>query len=121
MNWLRGLFGAEKEPSGTILLEVEPATVHEWLHQGKCILVDVREHAEFRSEHIPGSRLAPLSQLEHSVPPAPDGTKLVYLCRSGARTRAHAGRLARCGPLDAYIMRGGIGAWKASGFPTRRN
>lgn len=121
MKWLRGLFGAGQAPGGATLLEVDPATVREWLHQGKCMLVDIRESAEFRSEHIPGSRLAPLSQLEQSVPPAPDGTKLVYLCRSGARTRAHAGRLARCGSLDAYIMRGGIGAWKASGFPTRRS
>ena len=44
----------------------------------------------------------------------------MFLCRSGARTRMNASRLARCGFVEAYILKGGLMAWRAHGFPTER-
>ena len=48
---------------------IDPATLSAWLGAGDTVLIDVREPAEHDREHIAGSRLMPLSQLDsHSLP-----------------------------------------------------
>jgi rhodanese-related sulfurtransferase len=42
---------------------------------------------------------------------------LIFHCRSGARARANAGRLAQAAACDAYVLEGGIEAWKKEGLP----
>lgn len=111
------LLGQSGEPP---LREIDAATAREWHERGDCLLIDVREDAEHRSERIRGACLAPLSRLEQALPSPAAGKKAVFLCRSGARTRAQAGRLARCGFGEAYILAGGIAAWMAGGFPVQR-
>lgn len=120
MKSLRNFFASVGQSSESPLGEIDPTTVRGWYEQGGCLLIDVREDAEYRAERIPGACLAPLSRLEQALPSPAAGTKAVFLCRSGARTRAQAGRLARCGLGEAYILAGGIAAWKACGFPVER-
>ena len=116
MKFLHSLLGsATSQPP---LREVDAQTVCEWQSRGHCQLIDVREEAEYRAERIPGASLAPLSRLEGAVPTLEEGVKAVFLCRSGARTRANAARLAACGFVEAYILEGGLLSWKAHGFPT---
>lgn len=120
MKALRNFFASQGRSAEPPLREIDAETVREWQKQGGCLLIDVREDAEYRAERIPGACLAPLSRLEQALPAVPAGAKAIFLCRSGARTRAQAGRLARCGPGEAYILAGGIAAWKARGFPIER-
>ena len=42
---------------------------------------------------------------------------MVFHCRSGARTSANAARLADAAGCEAYILEGGIDAWKTAGLP----
>ncbi len=121
MKALRNLFISQGKSGEPPLCEVDAETVRGWQKQGGCVLIDVREDVEYRVERIPGACLAPLSRLEEALPSLPAGAKAVYLCRSGARTRAQAGRLARCSPGEAYILAGGIAAWNARGFPVERS
>ena len=72
-----------------------------------ALLVDVREVNEYLDENIPGARNAPLSGM-------------VFHCKSGARTRMNAAALAQCTDAEVYILDGGIEAWKAAGFPVKR-
>lgn len=97
--------------------EVDAATARAWYEAHDCVLIDVREDAEFQAERIRGAVLVPLSRLESSVLPVPAGTKTVFLCRSGNRTRVHAARLLRCACTEPYVLQGGLLAWKACGFP----
>jgi rhodanese-related sulfurtransferase len=120
MKVLRHFFASQARTDAPSLREIDPETVRGWQKQGGCLLIDVREDAEYRAERIPGTCLAPLSRLEQALPSLPTGAKAVFLCRSGARTRAQAGRLARCSPGEAYILAGGLAAWKACGFPVER-
>lgn len=107
-------------PDGQIR-EIDAATVRGWHEAQQCVLIDVREEAEFCAERIRDAVLAPLSRLE-SVPLAiPAGKKTVFLCRSGNRTRVHAARLVRSAGGDAYALAGGMIAWKACGFPVERD
>ena len=83
-----------------------------------AILVDIREVNEFADENIPGARNEPLSAIAGStITGAP---AVVFHCKSGARTRMNADALAGCTDAEAYILDGGIEAWKAAGYPVKR-
>ncbi|WEK51248.1 MAG: rhodanese family protein [Candidatus Kaistia colombiensis] len=86
----------------------------EWIEAG-ALLVDIREPDEFRREHVAGARPRPLSTLQAlDVEP---GRVIIFSCRSGARTTAHAERLAAAAGGDAYRLEGGLDAWKKAGHP----
>ncbi|HVL73413.1 MAG TPA: rhodanese family protein [Beijerinckiaceae bacterium] len=82
-----------------------------------AILIDVREADEHARERIPGARLMPLSRLD-AADLGPAGAPVVFHCRSGARTHTHGPRLAaKAGPCAAYVLEGGLEAWKKAGLP----
>jgi rhodanese-related sulfurtransferase len=84
-----------------------------------AVLVDVREPDEHARERIPGAHLLPLSRLDEADLAVLQGKPVLFHCRSGARTRAHAGRLAgkTAGSCEAYVIEGGLDAWKRAGLP----
>lgn len=96
-------------------LKAIPAARAKELVEGGALLVDIREADEFRREYIAGARARPLSTLQNlDVEP---GRTVVFTCRSGARTTAHAGRLAATAGAEAYRLEGGLDAWKKAGHP----
>ncbi|MFZ0846821.1 MAG: rhodanese-like domain-containing protein [Pseudolabrys sp.] len=100
------------------LAAIDAATARQW-HAGKEYrFIDIREDAEFGAEHITGAQLAPLSRLEQALPGDRKGAKAVFYCLSGMRTKTNAARLAGLGFGEAYLLEGGLRAWKAEGAPT---
>jgi rhodanese-related sulfurtransferase len=85
---------------------------------GGAVLVDVREADEFAREHVPGAVNCPVSKLDAFRAPA---GPVVFHCRSGARTAAQAGRLAAAAHGEAFILDGGLDAWKRAGLPVARD
>jgi len=80
--------------------------------------VDVREPDEHARARIPGARNLPLSRLDEADLAAHQGKPVLFHCRSGARTEGHAGRLsAKAGASEAYIVAGGLDAWRRAGLP----
>ena len=118
MTFWDKLAGTRGETDPSPLREIDAITAREWHERGRCRLIDVREESEYQAERISGACLAPLSRLEEALPTLRPGELAVFLCRSGARTRIHAARLAGCGFAEAYVLGGGLMAWKAQGFPT---
>lgn len=84
-----------------------------------AVLIDVRENAEHAAESIPGAKNHPMSQMGLE-PLKVDGPVIVFHCKSGGRTRMGAAALANCADAEAYILDGGIEAWKAAGLPVKR-
>ncbi len=84
-----------------------------------AILVDIREADEHAREKIVGARHLPVSSLEGADLAVHAGKPVLFHCKSGARTRTHAGRLApKVGAdCEAYIVEGGLEAWKSAGLP----
>jgi rhodanese-related sulfurtransferase len=95
------------------LQTIDPATAKRMIDEG-ALLVDIREPDEHARERVPGARNAPLSRL--GALPA-NAKAIVFHCRSGARTSANAARLAAATGCDAYVLEGGIEAWKKAGLP----
>ena len=79
-------------------------------------LVDIRGADEYARERIPGALNLPLDRIGDLTR---DERPVVFHCRSGMRTAANAAQLAdaaRGGP--AYLLQGGIDAWRGAGHPT---
>ena len=97
---------------------VSPAQAKHLVDEG-AILVDIREADEYAREKIPGAHNVPLSRLESADFATGAGKTVVFHCRSGNRTGVASPRLsARVGPsCRAYIVEGGIDAWKSAGLP----
>ena len=96
------------------LQTIDPAAARRLIDEG-AVLVDIREADEHARERVPGARNTPLSRLGA----LPAGTEaVVFHCRSGARTSANAARLAAASAdCRAYVLEGGIEAWKKAGLP----
>lgn len=94
-----------------------PAQLQARLAAGTAVLVDIREADEYARAHIAGAVSQPLSQWEAAhlaIDPAAD---VVFTCRSGARTQGACSRLAARVAGQAYVLDGGIEAWKRAGLP----
>ena len=63
----------------------------------------------------------PLSKLDEADVALHDGKPVIFHCRSGARTLANAARLAAAAgdACEAYVVEGGIDAWRKAGLPVR--
>ena len=77
-------------------------------------LVDVRSADERAREHIPGSRHASPA---HGTDVTNASAPIIFHCRSGMRTAANAARLKEAANGEAYILSGGLEAWKKAGLP----
>jgi rhodanese-related sulfurtransferase len=102
----------------TQLTSISPERAAELMRQGAA-LIDIREADEHARERIPGAHHHALSTLDRNNPARPGDEVLVFHCRSGARTKANAPRLsAAAGACQAYVLDGGLDAWKRAGLPT---
>lgn len=94
---------------------IGPAEAAALLGQG-AILLDVREHAEWRAGHAPKARHVPLARLPRHLRHLPERRLVVTVCRSGARSGRAAALLARDGRSVANLA-GGMRAWQRAGLP----
>ncbi|MES1197197.1 MAG: rhodanese family protein [Pseudomonadota bacterium] len=91
---------------------------HRLMQQG-ALLFDIRESDEHRRESIAGAQNAPLSALDQTW--SARSKPVIFHCQSGMRTQANTAQLQRCADGEAYIMAGGIEAWRAAGLPVQRD
>jgi rhodanese-related sulfurtransferase len=96
------------------LQTIDPASAKRLIDDG-AILVDVREPDEFARERVPGARNRPLSSL--TAFQSGGAQAVIFHCKSGMRTAGNAQRLAAAADCQAYILDGGIDAWKKAGLP----
>jgi len=84
-----------------------------------AVLIDVREAHEHEAEHIPGARHHALSKIDPRRPIETGNTVLIFHCKSGGRTSMNASKLlASAGECEAFVLGGGIEAWRRAGLPT---
>lgn len=98
------------------LTKLTPKEAHAKISKG-AKLIDIRaadEHARIR---IPGAQNVPLG----SALNLGDAPAVIYHCRSGMRTNANAAQLAAQSPCQAYLLDGGIDAWREAGLPIMTN
>jgi rhodanese-related sulfurtransferase len=91
-----------------------------------AVLVDVRSTEEFQNGSIGGSVSANRGSLEFFADPTfpthkselDPSSRIIVVCRSGARAVLAARTLQEMGFEDVAVMAGGLVAWKEAGLPT---
>ena len=79
------------------------------------VMIDIRNADEHARERIPGAAHRPLGADTAALP---QGARYaIFHCRSGMRTAANAAKLSQSAPCDAFILEGGLDAWKRAGLP----
>ncbi len=111
---------SQPNPFGGRIIHLTPAEVKQGMDEGTILLVDVREPDEIRAERIPGAAVMPLSKFDPGALPDPQGKRLVFSCRSGQRSQQAAAAAQRSGLPYEEHMKGGIMAWRQSGFDVER-
>lgn len=98
------------------LKNLSPEAAGALLAQG-AVRVDIRPADEHAREHIAQARHVPLAQLAQGVTRFEGATAVIFHCRSGARTQMNAQLQDGCAACDAYVLEGGLDAWKRAGLP----
>lgn len=95
--------------------------LHKLIDHEQAIVIDVREPAEYKAEHIEGAYNMPLSHLSlHEVMQMRSlKKKLVFHCTLGRRSMTACQKLLMEGAkFNVYNLIGGVNAWRDGGFPT---
>jgi rhodanese-related sulfurtransferase len=99
------------------LKTISPARAAELVRAG-AVMLDIREADEHARERIPGARHHALSLIEQTAPIRNGDDVLIFHCRSGARTKGNAPKLAAAAQTcEAFILEGGLDAWRKAGLP----
>jgi rhodanese-related sulfurtransferase len=94
---------------------VEAAQAKQMQDEG-AVLIDVREPDEVAACAIAGAVNVPLSAFSvEQVKEAAGERKIVVLCLGGMRSEKACCTLPA--EMGAYMLKGGIKAWMAAGFP----
>ncbi|SLN27480.1 rhodanese-like domain-containing protein [Oceanibacterium hippocampi] len=107
--------------SAAILKAIDAQALDNLLKNGKAVLIDIRESDEYIREHIPGSRLVPLSAFNPADFPREHEKIGVFHCHSGNRTQQAATQILATGFREVYYLDGGIEAWKRAGLSLNTN
>jgi len=78
------------------------------------ILVDVRQHEEYRLDHIPGAKHIPLGEIQFDPFVFEDDRDIIFYCKGGGRSKAAAMFVAEEAGLKKerlYNLRGGMMAY----------
>ena len=108
---------ALSEPEEAIDLEVDDASLVEWLRADpRPVLLDIREAHEIRFGHAEGALLIRMNEIPERLEelPAKDTRLLVY-CAAGVRSFGVVGWLREQGWEDSWSVSGGFSAVLASG------
>ena len=109
--------------------EIREIAPNDFARYRKCVLIDVREPAEFATGRIDGSINIPRGVLEFQVDADPavahvsdpalshKQQAIVVYCRTGGRSALAAQSLQRLGFSDVCSIAGGVTAWTDAGLP----
>jgi hydroxyacylglutathione hydrolase len=84
---------------------------------GGPLILDVRNHAEYAGEHIPGSLHIPYGELADRLEELPQDRPVATICRGGKRSGLAASILQRAGFEGVIHVGKGVGVWRAGGHP----
>jgi rhodanese-related sulfurtransferase len=99
--------------------EIEVNDLESWLQEGAedLQIIDVREHNEVAGGKIPEALHIPLVKLPYELHQIEDNKRVVFVCRSGARSAQACFFVQRYGNMTAYNLRGGMMAWYSQKRP----
>lgn len=86
------------------------------LHAEGAPVIDVREHDEYATAHVPGASLVPLATVPDNLDRVPADDTVYVICAVGGRS-LRAAEFYRARGIDAVNVAGGTAAWVEAGHP----
>ena len=86
----------------------------ELVEHGEALLLDVREHDEWRAGHAPGAVHIPLGELPHRLAELPRDADVVFYCQTGGRSSRALDLAHDAGFTRAKHLSGGYAQWQRS-------
>ncbi|WP_292937293.1 rhodanese-like domain-containing protein [Noviherbaspirillum sp.] len=89
------------------------------INQGKAVIVDVREPAEFGAGHLRDAKNIPLKELSNRIGELDKfkSKSVIVVCQSGTRSAKAVAELKKAGFAEAFSLDGGVAGWQAQGLP----
>lgn len=90
------------------------------INQGKTVVLDVRDAAEFATGHLQNAKNIPLAELPSRLKELEKSKSatIITVCERGIRSATAAGVLNKAGFEQVVSLEGGVAAWKSQGLPT---
>lgn len=90
------------------------------INQGKTVVLDVRDAAEFATGHLQNAKNIPLAELPNRLKELEKSKSatIITVCERGIRSATAAGVLNKAGFEQVVSLEGGVAAWKSQGLPT---
>lgn len=86
------------------------------IESGEVVVVDVREHNEWVTGHIPGAQHIALSRLRQAPKAYLQRDKVMFVCAAGSRSKLAAQLADAHGLKEVYNLSGGTQGWRKDGF-----
>jgi rhodanese-related sulfurtransferase len=98
--------------------EVDAPELHNWVKEkhDKMRVIDVRGMGEIASGTVSGAEAVPLHTLPVRINEFNRDEKLVFICRSGARSAQACMFLQQHGFENVFNLRGGMMGWMQNGL-----
>lgn len=89
------------------------------INQGKGMVLDVREPAEFSAGHMREAKNIPLAELSNRIGELDKfkSKSVIVVCQSGVRSAKAVAQLKKAGFAEAFSLDGGVAGWQAQGLP----
>ena len=102
--------------------EIEATELAQWVNDAvqNLRIIDVRQMQEIAMGTVPKAEAFPLHMLPIKVNDLSPTDKLVFVCRSGARSAQACLFLQQHGFSNVYNLRGGMMSWIQSGLSVSR-
>jgi rhodanese-related sulfurtransferase len=88
------------------------------INQGKGVVLDVRDPADFAAGHLRDAKNIPLKDLANRIGELDKfkSRTVIAVCQAGVQSAKAAAQLKNAG-YEAVSLDGGISAWQAQGLP----
>jgi sulfate permease, SulP family len=100
--------------------DISPADLWRKLHgrndEKQPLVIDVREPREFKYGHVPDAQLIPLPKLLTGPIDLPADREVVFVCRTGRRSRRATYAWQNKGHANVRMLQGGMLAWDSAGL-----
>jgi rhodanese-related sulfurtransferase len=92
------------------------------INQGKSVILDVRDPADYAAGHLRDAKNIPLKELPNRIKELDrfkDRT-IIIVCKSGTQSGRAVGQLKKAGFEHVAVLDGGQEAWQAQGLPVAK-
>jgi rhodanese-related sulfurtransferase len=92
------------------------------INQGKTIVLDVREPAQFAAGHLRDAKNIPLKELPNRISELDKfkSKSVIVMCQQGMQSARATTQLKKAGFNEVVSLNGGLAAWQAQGLPVAK-